>query len=319
MKTLFTLFLAIVIGFSVSAQNAVSITINHFLDGQPFENNVITENDQEDAFFVDRLQYYLCEFEVTHDGGQVQKIEDLYVLVDLINKVTPTKVELGELNVDKVEAISFRLGVDKETNHADPSLWPTDHPLAPKLPSMHWGWTSGYRFIALEGKCGQGTDEYFQLHCIGNEFHQKLTLPIGEASQEDYDIQLDAEYLELVSTMDLSKELIVHGGINEIIPLVDNFVNKVFSIGGIVNTKDASAVELFEVFPNPTRNRTIRINAEISATDHLINVYSADGRLVMPGIQAGDNPIYFEKAGVYFISVISSDGANLATRKVIVL
>ncbi|MBK7304311.1 MAG: hypothetical protein IPI90_13940 [Saprospiraceae bacterium] len=29
-----------------------------------------------------------------------------------------------------------------------------DSPLAFQDPSMHWGWTSGYRFIALEGMIG---------------------------------------------------------------------------------------------------------------------------------------------------------------------
>lgn len=71
-------------------------------------------------------------------------------------------------NVNKVEAITFSVGVEQAYNHLDPASFPPDDPLAPQNPEMHWGWVSGYRFAAVEGEAGPNLDQHFEIHSIGD-------------------------------------------------------------------------------------------------------------------------------------------------------
>jgi cytochrome c peroxidase len=48
--------------------------------------------------------------------------------------------------------LGFAIGVPSEPNHADPNLWPADHPLNPLVNQLHWSWQGGYVFAALEGR-----------------------------------------------------------------------------------------------------------------------------------------------------------------------
>ena len=63
---------------------------------------------------------------------------------------------LGSHDITTLESVRFGVG-RSEHNHLDPSAYPGDHPLAPQLPSMHWGWASRYfhRF-GMEGWAGEG-------------------------------------------------------------------------------------------------------------------------------------------------------------------
>ena len=154
MKSTLQCFFLLFVEITLNAQSSVNIQINHLLDGVRFENEINTVNDLGNDFMIDRLQYYISGFSITHDGGQVTEVEDLYVLVSLLNDSESTMIDLGELTFTTLESVNFNLGVDQEANHSDPSLYHPTHALYPKSPSMHWGWTSGYRFIALEGKSG---------------------------------------------------------------------------------------------------------------------------------------------------------------------
>ena len=48
--------------------------------------------------------------------------------------------------------IRFRVGLDPETDAADPARWSPDHALHPGVNHLHWGWQGGYVFLALEGR-----------------------------------------------------------------------------------------------------------------------------------------------------------------------
>ena len=86
---------------------------------------------------IDRLEYYLSDMSVVHDGGQETPLNGAYVLADaFVDEVHPLGLVSG---VESVEGLKFKVGIDPENNHSDPVTWPQDHPLAPQVPSMHWG------------------------------------------------------------------------------------------------------------------------------------------------------------------------------------
>ena len=318
MKTALHLFALIFCTFVINAQSSVNIKINHFLDGNEFENEVNSTNDLGNDFMIDRLQYYLSGFSITHDGGQITKVEDLYVLVSLLESAAPTLIELGEYDIESLESVSFYLGIDSETNHEDPSILHPSNPLSPKFPSMHWGWASGYRFIALEGKSGPNVDQELQFHCIGDEFYKLMEYEVEMDDKAAYTVEIDAEYKNLLEGIDISGGLILHGNLDEIKTLASNLTEKVFSKSVVTNTVDSELVNSFEIYPNPVLDGRLNIRMEINTTNNLLLVHDALGRIIYSGVQKPSTQIELSNAGLYLLSVTDSKGKVLATRKIVV-
>ena len=308
------LFLAII----TNAQNSVNIQINHLLNGDQFENEVNTTNDLGNEFMIDRLQYYLSGFSIVHDGGTVTEVEDLYVLVSLLDSSDPTMIELGDFAVNELEAVRFHFGVDAQANHADPSLYHPSHALAPKFPSMHWGWAAGYRFIALEGKSGTNLNQELQFHCIGDEFYTEIEFPVTMSGEESYTVAIDAEYTELLSNIDVSSGIIIHGGTGEMPVLSTNISEKVFSTSNVTSTSDSDLVTSFEIYPNPVTNGIVNIQADIEVKAYNVNVYDVMGKMVLRSSNINANRIELSESGMYYISISDDSGTVLATRKVVV-
>ena len=173
-KFVLSLTTLLLLSFSVMAQNTVQLNINHKLGTDVFAMNTAAQNNMGNDFNVTRLQYYMAEISIVHDGGTETTITDLYALVDASSATT---LDLGSHNINSIEGVNFHIGVDQGKNHADPASYNMGHPLAPKNPSMHWGWTSGYRFIAFEGKGGVNLNQTFELHGLGDVNYFKVTVP----------------------------------------------------------------------------------------------------------------------------------------------
>ena len=77
------LFIALLAASTLlSAQNNISLQINHKLGANDFEFNTESENDLGETFDVIRIEYYLSSIVVYHDGGSMTAIEDLYILAN---------------------------------------------------------------------------------------------------------------------------------------------------------------------------------------------------------------------------------------------
>ena len=316
-KTLY-IFAMLTIALLSNAQSTINIQINHLLDGIQFENEVSTTNDLGNEFMIDRLQYYLSGFSIVHDGGTITEVEDLYVLVSLLDSSEPTMIELGEYAINELEAVKFHFGVDEVANHADPSLYHGSHALAPKFPSMHWGWAAGYRFIALEGKSGAGLSQELQFHCIGDEFYSEIEFPVTMSGEDSYTVAIDAEYTELLSNIDVSSGVIIHGGNGSMPVLSTNISEKVFSTSSVTGTDDSDLVTSLEVFPNPVTNGIVNVKADIQLKSYQVSVYDAMGKMVLRSSNRNGNRIELSEPGMYYISISDDSGSVLATRKVVV-
>lgn len=320
MKTILQSFLLLLCAISLSAQSNVTIKINHLLEGETFEYEKAAVNDLGNDFHFDRLEYYLSTFSIVHDGGQVTTIDDLYVLISMENKtppIQPTEIDLGEFDIQNIEAVNFYFGIDEEANHADPSLWPSDHPLAPKLPSMHWGWAAGYRFIALEGLSGPNIDQELQFHCIGDEFYEEMSFPVSMSGEDAYVVEIDAEYTNLLSSIDVSDGLILHGNLNEIQTLATNLKEEVFTAAEVTSTEDHGTVKSFTTFPNPTTDGWINMEIDLEGDDYSIEVMDILGKRIST-YPSGTTKIYLPESGLYYISIFNGAKQGLATRRVIV-
>ena len=315
---------ALVIGafsFQLKAQNDIIFKIHHKLGESDFSLQQEATNNLDNNFKVKRLEYYISEVSIIHDGGLESIVEDLWILV---NAATDTEVYLGQLDITTVEKIKFHIGVDEAHNHLDPSLWPSDHPLAPKSPSMHWGWTSGYRFLAFEGDCGSNFNQVFQLHSLGDQNYKSVELELDvEADDGQITIDVYANYERALEDIEINSGVIVHGDGLQAAQCLRNFRNLVFSPSETVSSAiDFSEIIEFNVFPNPVVNEvsTLKLDLKESGFEYDLTITSLDGRQLDYLYNVTDNQnIDFtnRSAGMYFINLVK-EGQTIITKKVFV-
>jgi hypothetical protein len=312
-----TLFL---LNSSSFAQNDVVLNIKHKLGDADFTLDTELTNNLGHSFKLTRLQYYISEISVIHDGGTETPIEDKYVLVK--NGSLPTIVELGNHDIVEVEAISFHIGVDSAHNHLDPATYPTSHPLAPQNPSMHWGWIGGYRFLALEGNCGSNFDQPVNIHSLGDQNYFKTQVDLSAtAENNEIMINIEADYLRGVDDIALDAEMIVHGDYGEAVTALENFRDYVFSpASSTTSVSDFEYITSFEIFPNPTFGiTTLKINAEQASNFDVIISDILGKQVQMIRAVANNSNIDFEikDAGLYFVTLVK-DGQQVVTKKLMV-
>ena len=219
----------------VYAQVPVELHINHKLGPTTdFAFNEVVSNNLGQSFKVTRLQYYISGISITHSGGAIKTVPGHYVLA---NGSTPVVDALGTLNVSDVTAVSFYVGVDEANNHLDPSVRPVGHPLELQTPNMHWGWASGYRFAAIEGKSGASVDQTFEVHSLGDQHYYKTTVPVtGVTVDGKLIIALNADYVNALKSIDISAGVVAHGSGTVEGRMLRNFRDFVFSAGSPVTS-----------------------------------------------------------------------------------
>ena len=316
MKNLFTL-LALCLTFGLFAQNDVTVKINHKFGAANFAMGSVVESYDGYNLKVDRLQYYLNGFKITHDGGVVTETIGHY----LINANQATEVSLGSHDITTVENIEFNVGVNPDRNHLDPSAYSSSHALAPKNPSMHWGWAAGYRFIALEGKAGANTTTTYEIHALGDSNYKTVSMPIeGNLAGTDLSITMDADYLGMFKENDVSGGMITHGEVGASVTLLNNFATDVFfPEGGIqVTTIDPTFEGKFQVQPNPSFDKNTQVILNLpTAGNYELTLTDLAGRVIQTqNIAAGEQTIEIKSnhAGVFFIH-LWKDGEPIAFEK----
>jgi len=83
------------------------------------------------------------------DGGAV-RLDGQYGFVDA--EQGKMSVTLRNVPEGDYVGLEFQLGLPAAVKHADPAQWPAGHPLNPIVNGLHWGWSGGYVFAAIEGR-----------------------------------------------------------------------------------------------------------------------------------------------------------------------
>lgn len=302
----------------IAAQHQVRFTIHHKLGAEDFALNQPAVNNLNHSFEFTRNEYYISGISILHDQGQILALDSIYMLV---NAAEPTSIVLGTLPINQVEAIYFHVGVDSAHNHLDPAAWDPSHPLAPQFPSMHWGWVSGYRFIALEGFSGPVLHETFQLHGLGdqNYFRARVFIQPPVIGDEIH-IEIDADYTRALEDISLNEGVIVHGDNLEALQCLENFKNLVFSPHTPTTSVDNTAPEItWSLFPNPTMDGTVTLSkGNLPDKKETINVFDTFGRhcaTLINEVPEGKQ-IQLPYPGIFYLSV-QQDGKQLYSAKVI--
>lgn len=316
MRAILCLFGAI-LATSTLAQNTIELQLFPKYSGQDLTLNQTYSDGNGQDFVVTRLQFFLYNFTITHDGGQTTTFNssDSYVLANA-NSVSHT---IGTGNITDIESISFTVGVDSTLNHDDPTQWAANHPLAPQNPSMHWGWSAGYRFLALEAEVdvdGDGNLEtLMQSHVVGDEF--KRTVSAINISNDVVNgntvvVALNYDVANWMTNLDFGTFGVNHGGGVENTQIMDNTdPEAVFSEGtvtGIEQQADFNA-ELF------VTEGQINFNAD--QTIETLEVFDLTGKLVFTKAVNAANGVVTSglTAGVYIVRLRAGDQFASSTLK----
>ncbi len=318
---LFTLLFFGQLTANVYCQTDVTFNIFHNLGDNPFELNATSSNNLGHEFNVTRLQYYISEISIIHDNDQETVIEDLHVLV---NATETTNVSLGNYPITDVEKIKFHVGVDEASNHVNPvSYWPEGHPLYPTSPSMHWGWTAGYRFLAFEGNSGIALEQIFEFHALGDVNYFTTEVEINStANNGSLAINLDADYTRGLEGIELENGVIVHGEDGDAKIALENFRDYVFSPStNVVSNIDFSEINDFNIFPNPSENGlvNIKINStkDLSYELSIVNIIGQEIEHIYEFKSNNDQEIEINKKGIYFVNIIK-EGVVVLNKKLVI-
>ena len=313
------LALFVMIGFGLQAQTDVYFNIEHFLGATPFAFNTTGSNNINQDFQVTRLEYYIAEIKLIHDGGTETVVPDFWLLVDASS---PVNHLLGSFNVTNLEAIEFGIGVENAYNHLDPASYSVFHPLGPKSPSMHWGWSSGYRFLAMEGKSGSNMSLTFEIHALGDLNYHYVSLPTaGVNTGSEININIDADYEMALKGISVSSGPLSHSETGISATALLNFNSDVFAIGagapnGINNISSASVVNLY---PNPSTG-TVNIDLDNNVSGNVeVVVLDVRGQVVLRKEVTGANNsnVTIANNGLYLVNVFI-DGQNVSTERVVI-
>ncbi len=319
-KVLLTLLVSIAFIATSFAQTDVILNINHKLGASDFAMNLESENNMNHKFNVQRLQYYISEIIIVHDGGTETPMTDVYILADAGIALSEN---IGNYNITNVEGIKFSVGVDEANNHLDPARFRTTEPLGPKSPSMHWGWAAGYRFLAIEGKAGTGLNRLYEIHALGDSNYHQTSIDLSTTSANNaITIELDADYTRLLEDISINSGVIDHSETGDVAKKsLLNFRDFVFTPASVSSAKDLAQITAFEVYPNPTTTGQVTVDfSSLENADYQVQVTNILGQtLQTANIANGQSTVQLNTTnkGVYLIALMK-EGEMLTTKKLVI-
>jgi hypothetical protein len=162
--------------WSLQAQTDVELNIQHKFGKSNYTPNQPYVDDENRVILITRIQYYLSNIELTHDGGQSVLVNKQHILMDGETGV----YNLGTVSpeIQQLEALNLDLGVDPNLNSSRPINHPVGHPLAES--SMYSDNQQSYIFLAIEGMIDtdgdQTPDKPFSFHATGDQLLRNMTI-----------------------------------------------------------------------------------------------------------------------------------------------
>ena len=154
---------------------SLRVDIAHSYGDQPLLLNSLRYGGEE-KHSISRLSYLCSEFSLLREDGVWVSAADQFAYVDVAKRLT--RFQLENVPEGNYKSLRFSVGVPKKENHSDPAVHAADHPLNPNLNQLHWDWTGGYIFLALEGKYHDAEKELkgFVYHLANDPQLSKVTV-----------------------------------------------------------------------------------------------------------------------------------------------
>ncbi len=157
----------------------LTLEIRHLWNNQPLSiPSAEISTDAGERINLTRLAYLLSEprLKRSTDSGPLIR-SDWFAFVDATDSVS--RITISGIPAGSYQSLQLHLGLDEQTDRADPSQYPAKHPLNPIVNNLHWSPQGGYIFVALEGHARP--DGAFSYH-LGNP-RNRVTCEIPVAFQ----------------------------------------------------------------------------------------------------------------------------------------
>jgi hypothetical protein len=222
MRTIFFSLLVLVIATACGDDNPEAPKAQLQIDLQPVFGG---QNFYMDSIYTTQEGYKVkfselkCYFTLFSNGSNA-----LHQAALLDYRETGSLLFKKEGDYAKFLNLNAVLGVDSSLNHLDPSAFPNESPLnISNAGPMHWGWSTGYIFMNIEGKVDTlidattNPDLSFSFHVGTNSYLQNLQFnninwaDIGNNTRQ-FKLKLDllAFLGQGASSINLSSEYLTH-------------------------------------------------------------------------------------------------------------
>ena len=142
---------------SQSSGGDLSLDLKHLWKGQALSTpskELLTGSGE--TIKLSRFAYILSSPRLLSDrtetsSGTWLRRKDWFGYVDASRPGGLNRLELGSLPARSYRTLQFSIGLSSETDQADPSQYPANHPLNPNYNNLHWTPQGGYIFLAAEG------------------------------------------------------------------------------------------------------------------------------------------------------------------------
>lgn len=146
------ILLILALAFSAKATIAAPLRLSftHTVGDQPLQlDSLRYQNAGEERYSFTRLSYLISEIAFESEEGEWLPTSDSSAFIDANKRILDFDTELPP---NKYRSLRFSIGLPPEVNHSDPAQYPAKHSLNPDFNRLHWTWTTGYIFMALEGR-----------------------------------------------------------------------------------------------------------------------------------------------------------------------
>jgi len=324
MKSIFlSLSILILIGQDSIAQKNYKLNINHLMNGNKFIFKQNNNNWENVNYNVTRLQYYLSYFTFVTESNQRTPKRDIVLLAN----ANTDNYDLATLNLDsKVKEIEFYFGLDSLTNHSDPSLYPVGSPLGFQDPEMNWGWSAGYRFLAVEGVFDYDKDgspeRGFEYHMVSDRYYTKLSLPVNEFIDNSGNIILSINFNvnKLFQTLKFSQKAILHGSGSQCDIIHGNINSGLVFTPNLTNeNNELSTNNYFNIKQNLASDK-ISIQYDFKQPSNL-EIYLMNGQLIANRINLIDSGVIDIQlnSGMQYVVVAKRNGVIIGSKKCVLM
>ena len=197
---------------------------------------------------------------------------------------------------------------------------------------MHWGWTAGYRFVAMEGVAGENLNQVFEVHALGDNNYFETTVDVSAgASGSNVVIELFADYTQALMDVSVESGVISHGATGISIDVLENFRDYVFSDMAPVDTADTTPVDptgiadldleqRIKLYPNPSTQGVVNIHSIDASMTADLAIYNLMGKLVKSDAIRGNQVVQIADLapGMYTVRVQDHNSNAVELLKLIV-
>ena len=307
----------------LNSQSNLKVQFNHNAGGNTVEiNKTVFNLTNGKAVMLTRAEFYLSGIKAYNSvSSDSFSFANSYLLV---NAERPKEEhEIGELPSGfDFRVLRWDVGVDKDKNHADPSLYSPTHPLGLQIPSMHWGWAAGYRFMALEGKIDGNNDgvpeQDFQFHNLGDDLLFRAMLDMnGSHHVESEPLIVDLDYVKLFDNIAMTGNIVLHGSGAKNKTMMQNSAKNGFFTPQIVSSvNDEKEVPEFTISQD-----AFQITIAMPINDNYqVLVYDVRGSLIS-NKSINDSSYTIDKTNLapanYLVTIVNSKGVK-ATKQIFI-